>query len=83
MLLALLAWLIIGGVAGWIAGTLVEGTDRGIFGDVLVGVAGAMLGGLLAKMFGLHIAAGFLSALVLSTIGACAFLWLLRVVKSE
>jgi uncharacterized membrane protein YeaQ/YmgE (transglycosylase-associated protein family) len=53
MLINLLVWLIVGGVAGWLASLLVQGTGMGIVGDIIVGIVGAFIGGwLLAPMFG-------------------------------
>ena len=53
-LTALLIALIIGAVAGWLAGQLVEGTGFGLLGDILVGIVGAVIASLLFPSLGLH-----------------------------
>lgn len=47
MLTTLLVWIIVGGIAGWLASLVVKGTGLGLVGDVLVGVVGAILGGII------------------------------------
>lgn len=47
MLTTLLVWIIVGGIAGWLASLVVEGTGLGLVGDVLVGIVGAILGGII------------------------------------
>ena len=46
-----LAWIVVGAIAGWLAGHLVKGQGFGCFGDIIVGVAGGLLGGFLAAQF--------------------------------
>jgi uncharacterized membrane protein YeaQ/YmgE (transglycosylase-associated protein family) len=45
-----LAWIVIGGLAGWLASLVVRGTGLGIVGDILVGIVGAIVGGLVLSM---------------------------------
>jgi uncharacterized membrane protein YeaQ/YmgE (transglycosylase-associated protein family) len=47
-------FLFIGGVIGWLAGLIIRGRGFGIFGDIIVGVVGAMLGGWMARVIGLY-----------------------------
>ena len=51
----IIAWLVIGAIAGWLAGMLVKGGGFGLIGDIIVGIIGAVLGGWLAGLVGLHI----------------------------
>ena len=43
----ILVWIIVGGIAGWLAGLVVQGTGLGVIGDIIVGIVGALIGGLL------------------------------------
>jgi len=53
--MGLLAWLIVGIIAGWAAGLVMKGKGFGLFGDIIVGVIGALIGGWLAgALFNIH-----------------------------
>ena len=73
-------FLLIGLAAGWLAGQIVKGSGQGLITDIIVGVIGAMLGGVLFGMFGLE-AAGTLGSLVTATVGAVVLLLLLRLIN--
>src|SRR6185436_2410550 len=69
---SILAWIVIGAIAGWLAGVLVKGYGYGVFGNIVIGILGAGIAGLLAPSLGLHtesvggnIVAALLGALVL------------------
>jgi uncharacterized membrane protein YeaQ/YmgE (transglycosylase-associated protein family) len=73
-------FLLIGLVAGALAGRLVKGRGFGLIGDLIVGVIGAFLGGYIFRA--LHIAAGgLLGELLVATVGAVVLLVIVRVVK--
>jgi uncharacterized membrane protein YeaQ/YmgE (transglycosylase-associated protein family) len=76
----LLYFLLIGLVAGFLAGKVMKGSGYGLIGDLVIGVVGAFLGG---WIFGLlHIAAGgLLGLLVTAFVGAVVLVWLLRMIK--
>jgi len=76
----LLLFLIIGAVAGWLAGQLTKGGGYGLIGDLVIGVIGAILGGWLFGMIGIF-AYGLIGRLVTATIGAVVLLYLVRLVK--
>lgn len=78
---SLLVWLIIGALAGWLAGTLVKGGGYGLFVDILIGVLGACLGGWLTHVTGLSVGGGFFISLVVATLGAILLLCTLRMLK--
>jgi uncharacterized membrane protein YeaQ/YmgE (transglycosylase-associated protein family) len=78
---SLIVWLIIGVVAGWLAGTLVRGGGFGLFGDIIVGIIGAFIGGWLAGVLGIHIGAGIISEIITATIGAVVLILILRLVR--
>jgi uncharacterized membrane protein YeaQ/YmgE (transglycosylase-associated protein family) len=74
-------WLIIGGVAGWLAGTLVKGGGFGIIGDIIIGIIGAFIGGWLAGVLGISVGGGILASLVTATVGAVVLIVILRMVR--
>lgn len=78
----LIAWLVIGAVAGWLAGTLIRGGGFGLIGDIIVGIIGAFVGGWLAGRLGIHIGGGLISSIITATGGAIVLIVLLRMVKS-
>src|SRR6185312_1902536 len=76
----LLAWIIVGGVAGWLASLVVDGGGFGVLGDIIVGIVGAILGGLVLSLLlpGSFGFTGFnLGSLVVAFIGAVILLVLL------
>jgi uncharacterized membrane protein YeaQ/YmgE (transglycosylase-associated protein family) len=78
--MSIMAWIIVGIIAGWLAKMVMPGeAPRGVFGDLLVGVAGAIAGGWLFRYFGHPGATGVnVGSLVVAFIGAVVLLWLLR-----
>ena len=77
-----LVWFVlIGLVAGWLAGTLMKGGGFGVIGDIVVGVLGALLGGFLFSSLGLSAGGGLLGSIIVATIGAIVLILLLRLIK--
>jgi len=77
----ILAWIIVGGVAGWLASMVVDGGGFGVLGDIIVGIVGAILGGLLLSLLlpGSFALTGFnLGSLVVAFIGSVVLLLILR-----
>ncbi|HEY3243887.1 MAG TPA: GlsB/YeaQ/YmgE family stress response membrane protein [Phycisphaerae bacterium] len=72
----LIAFLIIGLLAGWLAGKITRGRGFGLLGNLLIGVLGALIGGLLFRVVGL-VAYGLLGRLVMALAGAILLLYLL------
>jgi uncharacterized membrane protein YeaQ/YmgE (transglycosylase-associated protein family) len=79
--MAFVWFILIGLVAGWLAGTLVKGSGFGVLGDIIVGIVGALLGGFLFSSFGASAGGGLIGALLVATVGAVVLLLLARVVK--
>jgi uncharacterized membrane protein YeaQ/YmgE (transglycosylase-associated protein family) len=73
-------FLLIGLIAGWLAGQIMKGSGFGLIGDLIVGVIGALLGGFLFGLFGL-VAFGLIGSLVTATVGAIVLLFLLRKIR--
>jgi uncharacterized membrane protein YeaQ/YmgE (transglycosylase-associated protein family) len=78
----LLIWLLVGAVAGWLAGMIVKGGGFGLVGDIIVGIIGAFVGGWLLTRLGVSIGTGVVSVIATATIGAVALLALLRVARA-
>jgi uncharacterized membrane protein YeaQ/YmgE (transglycosylase-associated protein family) len=74
----LVAWLIIGLVAGALAGRVVQGRGLGIIGDLAVGVGGAVIGGVLMRHLAPDVRYGFLGSIVVAFVGASLLLAVLR-----
>ena len=72
-------FLLIGAIAGWLAGQITRGRGFGLLGDIVIGIVGAMVGGFVFSLIGLQ-AFGTLGALVTATVGAVILLALLRIV---
>ena len=77
----IIAWLVIGAVAGWLAGKIVEGGGFGLIGDIVVGIIGAVIGGYLAGAIGISIGGGLISSIIVAVIGAVILLFVLRLIK--
>jgi uncharacterized membrane protein YeaQ/YmgE (transglycosylase-associated protein family) len=77
----LIAWLIIGAVAGWLAGLLVKGGGFGLIVDIIVGVVGAFIGGWLASTLGINIGGGLIGSIIIAVIGAVILLFVIRLFK--
>jgi len=77
---SLLGVLIIGGLAGWIAGLLVKGRGHGIVMNIVVGIVGAFIGTWVFGFFGLH-AGGMVGSLIVATVGAAILLGLLQLIR--
>lgn len=77
----LLWFLIVGVVAGWLAGMLVKGGGFGLVGDLVVGVVGAVLGGWLFSTLGASVGGGLLASIIVATIGAVVLLFIVRLIK--
>jgi uncharacterized membrane protein YeaQ/YmgE (transglycosylase-associated protein family) len=77
----LLVILFVGLVAGWLAGKIVRGTGFGIIGDILVGVAGALIASFLFPKLGIHLGSGLVSEIIYSAIGAVLLLVVVRLVR--
>jgi len=77
----IIAWLIIGGVAGWLAGVLVKGGGFGLIVDIIVGIVGAFIGGWLAGVLGISLGGGWLSSIITAVIGAVILLFVIRLIR--
>lgn len=79
-LTSLVIWLLIGLVAGWIAGEVMKGDGFGLVGNIIVGIIGAIVGGFLLSAIGLD-PGGFVGEVIQAFLGALAFLAIVAVVR--
>lgn len=77
----ILAWLLIGAIAGWLGGLLIRGGGFGLIGDIVVGIVGAFIGGWLAGVLGVSIGGGFIASLITATAGAIILILIVRMVR--
>lgn len=77
----LLIWIIVGAVAGWLAGLVVRGFGFGLLGNIIVGILGAILGGWLFGAIGFAFLPGIINTIITAFIGAVVLLLIVRVVK--
>jgi uncharacterized membrane protein YeaQ/YmgE (transglycosylase-associated protein family) len=77
---SLILFLVIGLVAGWLAGRIMKGGGFGLVGDLVVGVIGALLGGWLFSLLGISLG-GIIGSLVMALVGAIVLLFLVRLIK--
>ena len=81
----LIAWIVIGAIAGWLTGKLMKGSGFGFFMDMVVGLVGAVVGGFISTHLGggginQH---GLLMSIVIATIGAVLLTFILRLVTGN
>jgi uncharacterized membrane protein YeaQ/YmgE (transglycosylase-associated protein family) len=75
--------LLVGLVAGFLAGKIVRGAGFGLIGDLCVGIVGAFIGDWLLPQLGIHLGTGIISAIINATIGAVLLLFVLRLVQGR
>ncbi|HVC32943.1 MAG TPA: GlsB/YeaQ/YmgE family stress response membrane protein [Chloroflexota bacterium] len=73
-----IAWLLVGAIAGWLAGQMVAGGGFGIIGDIVVGLIGAVIGGWLFSVFLPGSSAGFLGSIAVAFVGAVILVAIVR-----
>ena len=78
---SLVLFLIVGAIAGWLAGLLVKGYGFGLLGNIVVGIVGAFIAGFLFPALGISLGSGVIAAIIHATIGAVILLVLIRLIK--
>jgi len=79
--MSIIIWLVVGALAGWLAGMVVKGGGFGLIGDIIVGIIGGLIAGWLLPRLGINLGTGFVAAVIDSFIGAVILLLILRLVK--
>lgn len=77
----IIVWLIVGAIAGWLAGMVVKGGGFGLIGDIIVGIVGALIAGWLLPQIGIVIGTGIVAAIIDAFIGAVILLIILRLIR--
>ncbi|MGF6574308.1 MULTISPECIES: GlsB/YeaQ/YmgE family stress response membrane protein [Paraburkholderia] len=77
----IIAWLIIGAIAGWLAGVLVKGGGFGLIVDIIVGIVGAFIGGWLAGVLHISLGGGWIGSIITAVIGAVILLFIIRLIR--
>ena len=78
---SILVIVIIGAIAGWLAGQIVKGFGFGLLGNVVVAILGAFVAGLIFPVIGLGFGGGIVGAIIHATLGAVILLFLIKLVK--
>lgn len=78
---SLIVWLIVGGVAGWLAGLIVKGYGFGLIGNIVVGIIGAVIAGWLLPRLGIALGSGIVAAIIDAVIGAVILLVILGLIR--
>ena len=79
--MGIIIWLIVGAIAGWLAGMVVKGGGFGLIGDIIVGIVGGLIAGWLLPQLGIVIGSGVVGDVINSFIGAVILLIILRLIK--
>jgi uncharacterized membrane protein YeaQ/YmgE (transglycosylase-associated protein family) len=77
----IIIWLVIGAVAGWLAGQIMKGGGFGLIGDIVVGIVGAVVAGWLLPRVGVYIGGTYLAEVINAVIGAVILLFVARLIK--
>ena len=81
--MGLLWFVIIGAIAGWLAGQFMKGSGFGLLGDIIVGVIGAFIGGYLFSAAGVGLGGGLIGSLIVAFIGAVVLLFVVRLITGR
>ena len=81
MVESFIIWIIVGAIAGWLAGMVVKGGGFGLIGDIIVGIVGAVIAGWLLPQLGIVIGSGIVAAIIDAFIGAVILLVIIKLVK--
>jgi uncharacterized membrane protein YeaQ/YmgE (transglycosylase-associated protein family) len=78
--MGLLAWIVVGLIAGWVTGKLMRGSGYGVIVDIVVGIAGAIIGGLIMRSLGFAGQGGMIYTILVAIVGAVLLTWIIRMV---
>ena len=79
--MGIIVWLIVGAIAGWLAGMVVKGGGFGLIGDIIVGIIGGLIAGYLMPVVGIPIGTGIVGEIIDAFIGAVILLVIIRLIK--
>ncbi len=78
---SIIVWLIVGAIAGWLAGLIVKGGGFGLLGNIVIGIIGAVVAGWLLPQLGIRLGSGIISAIINSAIGGVIVLVILSLIR--
>src|SRR5947209_1440424 len=78
---SIIVWLIVGAIAGWLAGLIVKGGGFGLLGNIVIGIVGAVVAGWLLPTLGVNLGTGVVAAIIDSAIGAVVVLVIISLIK--
>ena len=79
--MGLLAWIVVGLIAGWLAGKVMKGGGYGVLVDIILGILGGVLGGWVFGLLGIWPGGGILGAIIVSFVGAIILVAITRLLK--
>ncbi|EPX98838.1 membrane protein [Ralstonia sp. AU12-08] len=77
----MIAWVVIGAIAGWLAGVLMSGGGFGLFVDIVVGIVGAFIGGWLSGVLHISLGPSWIGSIATALIGAVILLFVIRLIR--
>lgn len=78
---SIIVWLIVGAIAGWLAGLIVEGAGFGLIGNIVIGIVGAVVAGWLLPQLGVSLGSGVIAAIINAAIGGIIVLVILSLIR--
>jgi uncharacterized membrane protein YeaQ/YmgE (transglycosylase-associated protein family) len=78
---SLVVILLVGAIAGWLAGRIIRGVGFGLIGDIIIGILGALVASLLFPRIGVHLGTGMAAEIIAATIGALVLLIVVRLTR--
>jgi uncharacterized membrane protein YeaQ/YmgE (transglycosylase-associated protein family) len=81
MVESVIAWLIVGAIAGWLAGLIVKGGGFGLLGNIVIGIIGAVVAGWLLPQLGINLGTGIVRAIINAMIGGVIVLVIIALIK--
>jgi uncharacterized membrane protein YeaQ/YmgE (transglycosylase-associated protein family) len=81
IVMGFLAWIVVGLIAGWLAGQVMKGGGYGVIVDIILGILGGLLGGWIFGMLGIWSGGGMIGSIIVAFIGAVILVWITRLLK--
>jgi uncharacterized membrane protein YeaQ/YmgE (transglycosylase-associated protein family) len=81
MISGLIWWIVVGLIAGWLAGKVTKGGGFGVLMDIVIGMVGAIIGGWVFGLLGIYSNGGLIGSVLVAFVGAVILLWLVRMIK--
>jgi len=79
--MGIISWIVIGLIAGWLAGQVMKGGGYGVLVDIILGIFGGIVGGWVFGMLGIWPGAGIIGSIIVAFIGAVILVWISRLLK--